>query len=215
MGQLVLTKNQKKIIEIVSKEENLKDFYLSGGTALAAYYLEHRFSDDLDFFTENNIDAYFLDGLMARIKKNMKAGDLRYERLYDRHQYFLKFDNDLLKIEFTKYPFTQLSKPGFLDGIKIDSLRDLAANKLVAMLDRFDPKDFVDLYFLFQKFDLEKVQRDVKLKFNISINSIFLGGELAKARRIAALPRMITPLEIDELKSFFENLSLKLKPQIF
>lgn len=31
-------------------------FYLTGGTALSRYYLNHRHSDDLDFFTNNNSD---------------------------------------------------------------------------------------------------------------------------------------------------------------
>jgi predicted nucleotidyltransferase component of viral defense system len=28
-------------------------FYLTGGTALGRFYLNHRYSEDLDFFTDN------------------------------------------------------------------------------------------------------------------------------------------------------------------
>jgi len=31
-----------------------KYFFLTGGSALARYYLKHRYSDDLDFFTGEN-----------------------------------------------------------------------------------------------------------------------------------------------------------------
>lgn len=151
MGQLVLTEDQKTVLGMIGREQNLAGFYLSGGTALAAYYFEHRFSDDLDFFTED----------------------------------------------------------------EIDSLRDISANKLMAMLDRFDPKDFVDLYFILQKTDIHKLKSDSEKKFGAKIDPLFLGGELAKARRIRALPRMIKDLDLDNLKSFFEKLSKTLKPNIF
>ena len=39
---------QDKILDVI---EQLKlDFYLTGGTALSRCYLQHRYSDDLDFF---------------------------------------------------------------------------------------------------------------------------------------------------------------------
>lgn len=41
---------QKKITEFVTK--NFKRYYLTGGTALA-FYFNHRFSEDLDFFSQN------------------------------------------------------------------------------------------------------------------------------------------------------------------
>ncbi len=40
---------QKKIAEFVTK--NFKKYYLSGGTALS-FYFNHRFSEDLDFFSQ-------------------------------------------------------------------------------------------------------------------------------------------------------------------
>ena len=50
MEQTILTNEQKLALELISYEPNLKNFYLSGGTALAEYYFQHRLSDDLDFF---------------------------------------------------------------------------------------------------------------------------------------------------------------------
>ena len=49
MKQEVLTVTQKKAIAFVAKEVKLSRFYLTGGTALSAYYLRHRISEDLDF----------------------------------------------------------------------------------------------------------------------------------------------------------------------
>ncbi len=41
---------QKKITEFVTK--NFKKYYLTGGPALSVYF-NHRFSEDLDFFSQN------------------------------------------------------------------------------------------------------------------------------------------------------------------
>lgn len=84
----------------------------------------------------------------------------------------------------------------------------------MAMLERFDPKDFVDLYYLLQDAELKKLREDAEKKFGVKIGGIFLGGELAKVRRIEALPKMLKPLTIDELKDFFSHQIKKLSPEI-
>ncbi|MDI6732200.1 MAG: nucleotidyl transferase AbiEii/AbiGii toxin family protein [Candidatus Margulisbacteria bacterium] len=43
-----LNNRQNKVLKILS--EKVDNFYLSGGTALAKYYFQHRNSEDLDFF---------------------------------------------------------------------------------------------------------------------------------------------------------------------
>ena len=45
-----IQQQQKKITSLVTKK--FKNYYLTGGTALA-FYFSHRFSEDLDFFTQD------------------------------------------------------------------------------------------------------------------------------------------------------------------
>lgn len=53
----ILSKNQQDVLSILSKESVVIDnFYLTGGTALAEFYLHHRQSEDLDFFSENEFE---------------------------------------------------------------------------------------------------------------------------------------------------------------
>lgn len=206
MGQETLTPVQKIVINEVANELKLADFYLTGGTALSAYYLFHRISDDLDFFCFKELDIIFIHEFISRIKKALNAKNVRYEHLYDRNIfYFASEENKELKIEFTKYPFKQLDPPKVVDRLQVDSLRDIEANKLMALLERFDPKDFVDLFYLLQSVDLESVRKDAETKFDVKIGGIFLGGELAKVGRIKALPKMLKPLTVDELKEFFSR----------
>ena len=53
----ILSLNQRKLLSIIGRDKKLCDFfYLTGGTALAEYYLQHRLSEDLDFFAEKEFD---------------------------------------------------------------------------------------------------------------------------------------------------------------
>lgn len=57
MGQEILKDWQKTAIEYVFAQQDAAGFYLTGGTALSAYYLNHRISDDLDFFSEQEFST--------------------------------------------------------------------------------------------------------------------------------------------------------------
>jgi len=85
----------------------------------------------------------------------------------------------------------------------------------MALLDRFDPKDFVDLYFLMKGTQLKLIWKDAENKFGIKIDPIFLGGELAKVKRVEGLPKMIKRLTVEELKTFFSEKAQELKSDIF
>ena len=198
----ILTERQKKVIGLVAQSPLCSFIYLSGGTALAEYYLHHRLSDDLDFFSLEKIDMNVLAGFVEEVKEMLGAKKVSYERVFDRNLYFFSFGKDEeLKMEFTQYSFEPLDKKLKKNGIKVDSFHDIAAGKLMALLDRFDPKDFVDLYFILKKRSLAFVRKDAEKKFGIHISNLFLGAELSKVERIHALPKMIIPLTISDLKS--------------
>lgn len=206
--QEILTAEQKKVITLVSHEPKLSTFYLSGGTALSAFYLQHRLSDDLDFFCEKTIDRLFLHEFMEKVKKELKGKKIRYEKLFDRNIFFVEFGKKKkLKMEFTKYPFKHIGKLKNQLDIPVDSLKDLAANKLMALLDRFDPKDFVDIYFLLQHFTIKQIRKDAEKKFGVKIGDMLLGSELAKVARVEALPKMYKRLTVKQLKDFFSELA--------
>lgn len=57
MKMEILSQLQKEFFVEIARIAYLKDtFYLTVGTALAAFYLQHRYSEDLDFFTETEVD---------------------------------------------------------------------------------------------------------------------------------------------------------------
>lgn len=50
-GYQKLYELQDEVLEVVFSVENI--FYLTGGTCLSRFYQEKRYSDDLNFFTNN------------------------------------------------------------------------------------------------------------------------------------------------------------------
>ena len=49
----MLTPLQRRLLREIGQSPLREEFFLTGGTALAALYLHHRYSVDLDLFTEN------------------------------------------------------------------------------------------------------------------------------------------------------------------
>jgi Nucleotidyl transferase AbiEii toxin, Type IV TA system len=71
-------------------------FYLTGGTALSAFYLKHRYSDDLDFFTHQAS----LDGVPELIRSTTGRLGVNLVQL-QRSPGFLRYElNGELKIDF-------------------------------------------------------------------------------------------------------------------
>lgn len=207
----ILTPERVRVMELVSKEPRLTNFYLSGGTALSAFYYQHRDSEDLDFFSFEPINWLVVQEFMDMVKKDLGVKTMRYEKVFDRNLFFLALPNKTeLKLEFTKYPFKHLGKITKQSGVKVDSLRDIAANKFMAMIERFDPKDFVDMFFLLKRYSLTTIRRDAEKKFGSKVGDMMLGSELAKVKRIQALPRMLKPLTVEDLKVFFASEARKL-----
>jgi hypothetical protein len=127
-------------------------FYLTGGTALAAYYLKHRYSDDLDFFTRAPDQLRVGDSL---VEQGVRAAGLSIEEYPARDQPFRRFllvgdthpDHPLRKCELMLDSPPFFAEPRWLDGILVDDLLSIAVNKLTA-LSRIEPKDYVDLHLI-------------------------------------------------------------------
>jgi len=169
--------------------------------------LQHRYSDDLDFFSEkefNNQAIFDLVGEMA--KKYNFTFESRFEEVV--YIFDLIFtDGYKLKLDFSFYPYKQLEKGDPIENLPIDSLFDIATNKIVTVSQRNDVKDFVDLYYLLQKFSLWDLISAAKLKFKLEIDPFLLSSDLLKVEDFTFLPRMIKPLTLSELKSFYRQIA--------
>lgn len=206
MGKIqVLTKKQQIILDEVRKEPFFDQFYFTGGTALSAFYLSHRYSEDLDFFTEKQFDA---PSLLTIIEKWSRKYNFTFTSEFHQVVYIfmLTFNNkEILKVDFGHYPYKSIKEKEKINGIKTDSLTDIAVNKLLTVTQRTTIKDFVDLYFLLQTFTLWDIIEGVRIKFRMELEPFVIGSDFLKVEDFDFLPKMILPLTLEELKAFFRQ----------
>lgn len=62
-----------------------------------------------------------------------------------------------IKVDMVNYPYPWLDLPIEEDGVRLASLRDIAAMKVSAIVNRGTKKDFIDLYTLLRFFKLDDI----------------------------------------------------------
>jgi hypothetical protein len=90
----------------------------------------------------------------------------------------------------------------------VDGLRDIAANKLAAVVERVEPKDFADLLFLFRRPDasLARAVEDCRRKFGWPALETILQTALLRVERLTDWPDTDPPTTLDEARPFFRDL---------
>jgi len=207
MGKIqVFTKEQKIILDEVKQNDFLRsNFYFTGDTALSALYLYHRYSEDLDFFSQEKFDNQVL---LTLVEEWGKKHDFSLKSRFIEVVYIfnLVFKNKAsLKVDFSYYPYKRLEKGKVVDKLEVDSLLDIAVNKVLTVSSRTEVKDFVDLYFLLQKFHVWDLITGVRVKFGVDIEPLLLGSDFLKVEDFDFLPKMIKPLTLEKLKIFFRQ----------
>lgn len=215
LDQPTLTSIQKLIFDEFSKDKSLgKQFYFTGGTALSAFYLHHRESEDLDFFSESDLVNQLTDQFINQISKAIDT-EPRFTQIENTRMYELLKDGKLqIKIDFNYYPYQRLKKGITFQSVEIDSLFDIATNKLQTIISRTQVKDFVDLFFLLKEFTFWDLVHAVKQKFNLDEDLVLLGSNFLKVEQFDVLPKMLIPLTLKELQDFFKEQAKKIANRV-
>ncbi len=165
-------------------------FYLTGGTVLGRFLLHHRYSDDLDFFV--NDDSDFVgktDALMNNLSQSFS--DIRSSTQQDSFARYFIVENDVhLKVEFINdVRFRVGTTTSNEMGINLDTWDNILSNKLTA-LSRGEGKDFVDVLFLSLKYPFSwEVMIDYAKEKDgwvneLNISQHFLNFDLEKLREV-------------------------------
>jgi predicted nucleotidyltransferase component of viral defense system len=197
--QNILYPLQDKVLSIVKKLS--VDFYLTGGTALSRAYLNHRFSDDLDFFVNQN-PAF--EKQVELIIKSLKNEELEIEIAVTGDSFariIVNEGNAVLKIDFVNdVPYRTGVPISTKLFNKTDSIANILSNKLTA-LTRHSEKDIADLVFIALKFDFNWVEifkeaSEKDLWVNpVEASKILDGFQLEKLKDI----NWVTPLKDPKL----------------
>lgn len=135
---------QNRVIAIINEAET--NFYLTGGTAASRGYLDHRFSDDLDYFVnDDNRFGLWVERVIQALNREWECDVLQKEERFARLS--LQQKDFFLKIEMIN------DVPARVGEIKthpllgrIDSPENILANKVTALLAREEPKDLADVW---------------------------------------------------------------------
>ena len=200
----ILTPLQNKVLEVFFNVPDLKrHFYLTGGTALAAFYLQHRLSIDLDFFTHS---AQIHD-VERVVEDTFQSAGLRFQKERSSPTFRRYLIQDELQVDIVRDIDCRIGVPQWTNGVMVDTPKNIAVNKVTAIYGRLEPKDYVDLYFLKPTLDLDIMELLKLAKMKDGGMDPFQWAKIiSDVDTFTVLPQMVKPLTLKELQKFFHTL---------
>lgn len=199
-----LFKSAQATLALLGKSRVVKDAYLAGGSALA-FHFGHRISIDFDFFTQKEFDPVELGKSLSKIgefKQDLAKGISLIGTFNE------------VKLSYFGYDYPLISASSLFLGVNIASVADIAAMKIVAIMDRGTKKDFVDLFELANRgYDIEKIFSFYQKKYGRFTNNIY---SIIKSLQYfddadkTEMPQMIKKVSWQEVKDFFASESIRL-----
>jgi len=217
MGKSILSLKQKQLLNFFIQEKIIiQNFFLTGGTALAEFYFQHRLSEDLDFFSEKEINYRNIIILASKTAKKLGATKLEQQSLTGQLTFFFYFDQEIVKVDFSYFPFPHLGKFLKYKNLRISSLEDIAANKIQAIATRKRARDYVDLYFCLKKlnWDIKKMRQNYQLKYDIYLSAEQLMTFFINVLDAQDLPKFLQKTSWKKIQAFFLSLVKKSKKEV-
>jgi predicted nucleotidyltransferase component of viral defense system len=134
---------QDKVLQTVFSIES--EFYLTGGTCLSRFYKAGRYSDDLDFFTNDSARFSYAmrnirNALLEKCRLSIEVETKNFQRLRVDGRLQIDFVND--------GPFRCKDPVVTGENYIIDTVENILANKLTAVIGRDDAKDVFDIILI-------------------------------------------------------------------
>ncbi|MFZ2358191.1 MAG: nucleotidyl transferase AbiEii/AbiGii toxin family protein [Anaerolineae bacterium] len=213
----ILTPFQKRILTAIGHSDLAPSFYLTGGTALAVYHLQHRYSEDLDFFADAREAMTGVTAIASEIAQDLDAG-IEFTRAFPTfvETFLTNQAGERVKIDFAfDTPFRlqpTITDPAY--GIRLDNLIDMTSNKLAALFGRSESKDFVDIYFICQELMPFATLYEQANQKHVGMTHYWLALAMRNVMKVQFLPRMIKPLQLTTLQDYFLGLADQLMADI-
>jgi len=191
-------------------------FFLTGGTALSAFYLQHRYSEDLDLFTLDS-DAFDRVPLYVADTATRLMGSVASLQIAPQfHRYRLSRQGESVIVDFVREVVPQVSEEkNNFDGIVVDTLEEITANKICTVIGRAEIKDYIDLYFLGRAgYPLENYIAIAQQK-DAGVSQATLAFVLSEVRLLKVPDFMISPVSLVDLQEYFHSLARKLAVESF
>ena len=140
---------QDKVLTSVFAAES--EFYLTGGTCLSRFYQAKRYSDDLDFFTNASPRFSFaFRNITSALHHSFTVKPEVETKNFSR----LIIEN-CLQVDFVNDTAFRLNTPTVTEEqYLIDTIDNILANKLTAVIGRDNPKDIFDIVLIFRHYSV-------------------------------------------------------------
>ena len=221
MGKTILTPKQFNFLQLAAKSSQITQrFYLTGGTALAEFYLKHRLSEDIDLFCEKSeVEIGTVEAFLKKISPNLGISHIKRTQFLGLVSYFLIYkDGQQLKVDFNYYPFPKINKGTKFLNLDVDSIYDIAVNKVHTLFMRPRARDYIDLYFIMtqENYPLGKLIIDAKAKFDWDIERVNLASQFLRVKDFQKdFPTMLIPFNHRNMIKFFRTKAKNLQRDIF
>ena len=153
----ILDEKRKSILPLLKTLSQEESFYLAGGTGLALM-IGHRDSIDFDFFKQGDFDTDVFLTKLEVVFSGYKLVVTQKEK-----NTISCIVDDTIQLSFFGFKYKVLKPFIETEYFNIASIEDIACMKFSAILSRSLEKDYVDLYFILQNFDL-KTLIDISLE---------------------------------------------------
>ena len=157
---------QNKVLKLI--DELQTSFYLTGGTALSRCYFNHRYSDDLDFFVNKDLNfAKASEQILSNLMKNFEV-----EKIIKTESYISIKVDKILKIDLVndvQFRYGELKKKIIFSNV--DNVKNILSNKLSALISRDEAKDVVDIWVIAKNNKID--WKDIFLSANSKAVGIF------------------------------------------
>lgn len=214
----ILSPDQQKVLSALAGEKSITDaFILSGGTALAEFYLHHRYSEDLDFFTVDEFDPQSISVLLKRLQKTLGIDSFTFEQSFNRNLFFLHIGSGTIKTEFTYFPFQTIEKGLTLGELRVESMLDIAVNKVFTIYQKPRARDYIDLYCILREktdWNIGDLMKKAQIKFDHYLDPLQMSAQLLKVEQAEDLPRMIIKIEPGDWRNFCRAEAKKLAQSV-
>ena len=185
-------------------------FYLTGGTALGRFYLNHRLSEDLDFFINSTTQYSFF---IAEIRKKISIDfsiDFQQSLFSDDFtRFFISQDDIFLKIDFVHDIGYYVGAPTSYAYGKIDTPINILSNKLTAITGRDEPKDIFDIIHLSRNYSFNWLTVFADAKQKAILNEIDVAQRLNSfpVKLLESVDWLIEPLDLEAISETLQQLT--------
>ena len=141
-----LTDLQRRFLEAFAGQGAA--FFLTGGAVLAGWALGHRRTDDLDLFTTDDGAMADCDRLVRAAAAAIGATVEPVQSQPDFRRYLIQDAAESMVVDVARDRAPQLRPKVDRGGVRTDSVEEIVANKICALVGRSEVRGLVDLYCL-------------------------------------------------------------------